>query len=93
MPLLLRTLRLTLLAALLATALLFAPGSTLANHNDQHATGPQPVPMAACNEGAANARTHLATDSPARDAVPHLHNFFGTGSTCYHANPTYPPLP
>ena len=93
MQLLLRTLRHMFLAALVATVLLLAPGTTLANHNDHHATGPQSLPMAACNEGAANARTHLATDSPARDAVPHLHNFFGTGSTCYHANPTFPPLP
>ena len=90
---LLRTLRVTLLSALLSTSLLFAPGSVLANHNDQHATGPQPLPMAACNEGAANARTNLSPDHPARDAVPHLHDFFGTGFTCYHANPTYPPLP
>ncbi len=93
MPSLRRTLRLTLLSALLATALLLSPGSALANHNEHHATGPQPVPLAACNEGAAHARTNLSTDSPARDAVPHLHNFFGTGFTCYHANPTFPPLP
>ena len=93
MPLVRRTLRLTLLSALLATALLLSPGSALANHNDHHATGPQPLPMAACNAGAANARTNLSADSPARDAVPHLHDFFGEGNACYHANPTYPPLP
>ncbi|MDQ3514042.1 MAG: hypothetical protein M3462_10350, partial [Chloroflexota bacterium] len=81
MPSLRRTLRLTLLSALLATALLLSPGSALANHNAHHATGPQPVPLAACNEGAANARTNLSTDIPARDAVPHQHNFFGTGFT------------
>lgn len=93
MPLLRSTLRLTLLAALLFTALFLSPGSALANHNDQHATGPQQLPLAACNAGTANARTNLSADNPGRDAVPHFHNFFGTGNACYHANPTYPPLP
>jgi hypothetical protein len=83
------TLRLALISALIATALLLSTGGALAEGNPNE-TGPQPLPMAACNEGAANARSNIAPDDPARDYVPHTHTFGGELG-CYHANPTYPP--
>ncbi len=87
----LRMLRVTFLSALLASAMLVSADTVMANHNDQHQTGPQQIAPAACNEGAANARSHLASDSPARDAVPHFHTFTPGETHCYHANPTFPP--
>jgi hypothetical protein len=89
----LRILRVTVLSALLASTLLLSATAVVANHNDQHTTGPQQIAPQACNEGTANARSHLASDSPARDAVPHFHTFSPGETHCYHANPTYPPQP
>jgi hypothetical protein len=91
MPMILRTVRLVLLSALLASALMLSADGALANHSDNHVTGPQPVSNAACNDGTVNARGNLPADHPARDAVPHIHDF--NGPQCYHANPTYPPQP
>lgn len=86
---LLSTLRLLLISALVSTALLVSAGGALAEGNP-NVTGPQPLPMGACNEGAANARSNIAPTDPARDWVPHIHTFGGEVG-CYHANPTYPP--
>ncbi len=71
----LRMFRVTFLSGLLASTLLLSADRVVANHNDQHPTGPQQIATAACSQGAANARSHLATESPARDAMPHFHEF------------------
>jgi hypothetical protein len=86
-------LRLAVLSTLLASTLLLSADRVMANHNDQHQTGPQQIAMEACNEGAATARSNLETGHPARDAVPHFHTFTPGETHCYHANPTYPPQP
>jgi len=86
-------LRLAVLSTLLASTLLLSADRVVANHNDQHQTGPQQIALEACNQGTRNARTNLASDHPARDAVPHFHIFTSGQQLCYHANPTFPPQP
>ena len=54
------------------------------------ATGPQPLPDAACNQGTANAEAQAA--SGALHHIASLHDFDSDGVfACYHRNPTYPP--
>lgn len=88
-----RMLRLAVLSTLLTGTLLLSADRVVANHNDQHQAGPQQIALEACNQGTRNARSHLATDSPAHDAVPHFHTFTLGAKHCYHANPTFPPAP
>ncbi len=65
---------------LIITAALFAlaaPAGAFAAH------GPQALPEAACNDGAANARDHA--NASGRDRIPHDHGF-----GCVHFNPNAP---
>lgn len=87
----LRLLRVTFVSGLLASSLLLSADSVLANHNEHHQTGPQQIADGPCNEGTQNARENL-DGSPAKDAVPHYHEFPPDYEQhCYHANPNYPP--
>lgn len=88
-----RMFRVMFLSGFLASTLLLSAERVMANHNDQHQTGPQQIALQACNEGTRNARSNLASDHPARDAVPHFHTFTPGETHCYHANPIFPPQP
>lgn len=50
--------------------------------------GPQPLPLAACNGGTANAH---AVGAHGSERIPHMHDFDLDGTfACYHRNDTYP---
>lgn len=55
------------------------------------ATGPQPLPSAACNAGTQTAHGSIPewVAGHAHEEVPHLHTFNGV-TACYHRNVTYP---
>lgn len=73
--------RRAVLAIGLALAMfMLSVGATLA--------GPQPLPLAACNSGTANAHEVGAQGA---ERIAHLHDFDGDGIwACYHRNDRYP---
>ena len=62
-----------------ATAMLLAVGAMPAL-----AHGPQHLPLAACNDGTANAHSSLGASARGHDHIPHSH----PGLPCVHVNPT-----
>lgn len=74
--------RVVLVVALALTMLLLSVGSTFA-------VGPQPLPLAACNSGTANAHD---VGAQGLERIAHLHDFDDDGIVaCYHLNITFPP--
>lgn len=49
------------------------------------AHGPQPLPLAACNEGTMTAHGSLGPNAAGHDRIPHSHD---GGVTCVHLNPS-----
>ena len=49
------------------------------------AHGPQPLPLAACNDGTTTAHGSLGSSAQGHDRMPHSHD---GGMTCVHLNPS-----